>query len=388
MCTRFPTCCALLVATTFLSLRAQQIETSPAPTRSDASFKPFTGKVIGNSVRVRVAPELDSHIVMELPKGDYVVVTADKGDFYAVQPPIDTKAFIFRGFVIDDIVEGERVNVRLAPDREAPIVGHYSTGTKVHGKICAQNNRWLEIEMPIQTVFFIAKEYIEYAGNPEVKSIHDKRRDSVKQLFEATQILTQTEMLKPFYEIDEQRIVHNYNTIIADYSDFDTYVEKSTRALSKFREDYLRRKVAHLELKSSKADQKVPQAQGFVVSDRLPEAEKNVVSPTDRMKIWEPVEEALYLSWSAMHHAKTMRDFYRDQKLKGQIISGLLESYREPIKSKPGDYILKEKDVPFAYVYSTHVDLEELVGKRVTLTVSPRENNNFAFPAFYVLDVQ
>jgi len=337
---------------------------------------------------MRVAPELDSHIVLELPKGDYVIVNSEKGDFYAVKPPADTKAFIFRGFVIDDVVEGERVNVRLAPDREAPIVGHYSTGTQVHGKVCAESNRWLEINMPAEALFFIAKEYIEYAGAPEVKAIHDRRKNAVQQLFEATQTLTHTEMLKPFHEIDEQRIVHNYNTIIGEYSDFHTYVEQSAQALAKFREDYLHRKVAHLELTASNIIQKAPQSDNFVTSDGLLAAEKSVVSPTDRMKIWEPIEEALYLSWSAMHHAKTMRDFYRDQKLKGQFISGILESYREPIKSKPGDYILKEKDVPLAYVYSTHVDLEELVGKRVTLTVSPRENNNFAFPAFYVLEAQ
>ncbi len=384
MCARFPIYSLFFMATAFSSLCSEQSETSSPPALISASFKPFTGKLVGNNVRMRVSPELDSQIVVELPKGDYVVVAAEKGDFYAVHPPEDTKAFIFRGFVIDDVVEGERVNVRLAPDRDAPIIGHYSTGAKVHGKICPGNNKWLEIAMPTDTLFFIAKEYIEYAGKPEIKVVYDKRKEAVKQLFEATQTLTQTELLKPFHEIDEQRIVHSYNTILSDYSDFESYVEKSSRALTQFREDYLNRKISHLELEATK----MSQTKGLSSLDLSPEAEQSFASPTDRMKIWEPVEEALYLSWSAMHHAKTMRDFYRDQKLKGQLISGILESYREPIKSKPGDYILKEKDVPFAYVYSTHVDLESLVGKRVTLIVSPRENNNFAFPAFYVLEVE
>ena len=112
------------------------------------------------------------------------------------------------------------------------------------------------------------------------------------------------------------------------------------------------------------------------------------ISSTDRMKIWEPIEESLYLTWSAMHHAKTMNDYYAEQKLKCKTISGILEAYKEPVKNKPGDYILKDKDTLVSFLYSTHVNLEDLVGKRVTVSVVQRPNNNFAFPAYYVLDAE
>jgi len=45
-------------------------------------------------------------------------------------------------------------------------------------------------------------------------------------------------------------------------------------------------------------------------------------------------------------------------------------------------------DLGVAYLYSTQVNLEDFVGKRVTLLVSPRPNNNFAFPAYYVFEVE
>lgn len=376
---------ALLAFMVSSSLQADQSEAKALLTRTGAPFKAFTGKVIGSNVRMRVASDLDSHIVSELLKDDYIVVTGEKGEFYAVEPPKEMKAYIFRGFVIDEVVEGDRVNVRLAPDREAPIIGHYSTGTKIDGKICEENSKWLEINVPLDTRFYIAKEYIEYAGKPEMKVVHDKRKDAVKQLFETTQILTQTEILKPFQEIDKDRITHNLQTIINDYADFTTYVNQATKILTQFQEDYLHRKIAYLEAKASKMSSGTVHANTHEASNKSTE---EFVSPTDRMKIWEPVEEALYLSWSAMHHAKTMDDFYQDQKLKSKTISGILEAYREPVKSRPGDYILKERDLPIAYVYSTHINLEDLIGKRVTLIVSPRENNNFAFPAFYVLDAE
>jgi hypothetical protein len=351
-----------------------------------SSFKAFTGKVIGNHVRMRTAPDLDSHIVAELLKDDYIVVSAQKGEFYAVEPPANMNAYIFRGFVIDNVVEGERVNVRLSPDREAPVVGHHSTGTKISGKICEENNKWLEISMPQDTRFYVAKEYIEYAGKPEMKIVHDKRKEAARQLFDSTQLLTQKELVKPFHEIDADRITHNYQTIINDYADFSNYVNQSTKALAQFQEDYLQRKIAYLEAKASKIGGHATKEDLYHdVSNRFSDEH---ISPTDRMKIWEPVEEALYLSWSAMHHAKTMDDFYQDQKLKSQTISGILESYKEPIKSRPGDFILTDREAPIGYVYSTHVNLEDLVGKRVTLIVTPRENNNFAFPAYYVLDAE
>ena len=106
------------------------------------------------------------------------------------------------------------------------------------------------------------------------------------------------------------------------------------------------------------------------------------------MKAWEPYEEAMYLSWASMHHAKTMDDFYADQKMKSKTVSGILEAYREPVKNMPGNFIVKERDVTVAYVYSTHVNLEDYVGKRVNLIVSSRPNNSFAFPAYYVLEVE
>jgi len=360
-------------------------EVKKKSSHADSSSKAFTGKVVGSHVRLRTSPDLDSYIVSELPKDEYIIVASEKGEFYAVEPPLDQKAYIFRGFIIDNIVEGERVNVRLSPDRDAPVIGHYSTGTRIDGKICANNNKWLEITVPKETRFYVAKEYIEYAGKPEMKLVHDKRKEAVKQLFDATQILTQKELLKPFHEIDSDRISHNCQTIINDYADFTTYAEKATKILAQFQEDYLHRKIAYLEAKASKMGSgPISQEEIYEISNKQTE----YVSPTDRMKTWEPVEEALYLSWSAMHHAKTMDDFYQDQKLKAAKLTGILEAYKEPVKGRPGDYCIKEKDVPVAYLYSTHLNLEDFVGKRVTFLVSPRDNNNFAFPAYYVLGAE
>lgn len=347
-------------------------------------FKTFTGKIVGNHVRMRASADLDSHIISELDKEDYVVVTGEKGDFYAVEAPSDLKAYIFRGFVIDDVVEGDRINIRLAPDRDAPIIGHYSTGQRVDGKVCDENNKWLEINAPKETRFYIAKEYVEYAGKPELKEVQDKRKKTVTNLLESTHLLSQAEMRKAFPEIDFERITHSYQTIMTDYADFPQFATKAAKELATIQEDYLHRKIAYLEARASKMGKAQPKEDVYEVSYHPSEGH----STTDRMKVWESYEEALFLSWAAMHHAKNMDDFYADQKIKCQTVSGILEPYREPVKNKPGDFVLKDHDITVAYLYSTQVNLDEYVGKRVSLMVSPRPNNNFAFPAYYVMEVE
>ncbi|QVL55183.1 MAG: hypothetical protein KFB95_07675 [Simkaniaceae bacterium] len=359
------------------------VDTTPA--HSGSKFKAFTGKIVGSNVRMRTSADLDSHIITELSKDEYVVVTGEKGDFYTVEAPADLKAYIFRGFIIDDVVEGDRVNVRLSPDRDAPIIGHYSTGHSVNGNICDDNNKWMEIDAPENTQFFIAKEYVEYAGKPELKVVQDKRKATVTQLLESTNLLSQAEMRKAFHEIDIERVTHNYSSIINDFSDFPTFVASAKKELHAIQEDYLHRKISFLEAKASNMG-KSQEVNGNIYE--VAYHSEDALSPTDRMKVWEPIEEAMYLSWSSMHHAKTMDDFYTDQKMKSKTISGILESYKEPVKNKPGNFVVKDRDITVAYVYSTHVNLEDFVGKRVNLIVSSRPNNSFAFPAYYVLEVE
>lgn len=355
-------------------------DTTPKVYMLDSSYKAFTGRINGNNVRMRTGADLDSCVVKELSKDELVVVMGQKGDFYAVQPLSDQRAYIFRSFILDGVVEGNRVNVRLHPDLEAPIVAHLSSGAKVEGAICKNNHKWLEIDTPADTRFFIAKEYIDYAGGPELKAIHDKRCATVNQLLDSANLLTQAEMRKTYSDIDLGRITHGYQTIIQDYVDFPTHCEKASKALAKVQEEYLQKKIAYLEAR----------AEGIEISDvtLTTDVQDKLNTQTDRMKMWEPLEEALYLTWSGMHHAKTMDDFYAAQKINAVKISGIVEPYTDPVKCKPGDYILRQDGVLSAYLYSTTVNLQALVGKKVTMMAAARPNNSFAFPAYYVIEAE
>lgn len=281
------------------------------------NFKPFTGKVLGNGVRMRLSPDIDSPIIQEVLKGELVVVSGEKNDFYAVDAPAGFKVFIFRSFVLDNIVEGNRVNVRLAPELNAPVVGYMNTGDKVEGSISDKNHKWLEIAPPKNVRFFIAREYIEKIGGPELKRERDSKRDRLVKLMESAEMLVQSEMVKPFQEIDYERISDSFNMIVRDYADFPLQAVKAKTRLMEVQEAYLQKKLAYLESKASRMSKEmaahgIEQTSQTVSTAGVGEAN---MSPKERMKIWERVEESHYLACAARHHQKTIDDFYVDQKI-------------------------------------------------------------------------
>lgn len=353
-----------------------KITPKKAEKAAEVSVNPFTGKIKGRKVRMRLRPDLDSRIIKELNKNELVTVIGERGDFWAVQAPAGTKAYIFRSFVLDNTVEGNHVNVRLEPSLDAPVISHMNSGDQIeNASISPVNSKWLEIAPPSQTRFYVAKEYIEYAGGPEVKVQMDRRVSTAEQLMDAAALLSKAELRKPFEEIDFDRVIRGFTTVISDYTEFSELVEQAKESLATFQEAYLQKRISHIEASEQYASNPTDDHEKFAIL-------------TDKMKLWEPIEEALYLSWANINEKKAQRDFYDEQKLAAVEISGIVEPYTAPVKNKPGDFLLRNKDVPVGYVYSTQVNLQELVGSNVRLIAAPRPNNNFAFPAYYVLSVE
>ncbi len=219
----------------------------------EKSFAHFTGKVKRTKVRMRTNADLESKVVKELSRNDLLIVTGEKGDFYAVEPPAGTKAYVFRSFVLDGVVEGNRVNVRLEPSLEAPVIAHLNSGDRIKGMVSSINNKWYEISPPANAHFYVSKEYVESIGGPEVKVQIDKRKTAAEQLLDSAGLLTKSEMQRPFAEISLDRIKHNYEVVIGDYADFPDLVEKAKDSLAAVQEDYMQKRIAYLEIKAGNA---------------------------------------------------------------------------------------------------------------------------------------
>ena len=177
------------------------------------------------------------------------MINGEKGDFYAVEPPAGTKAYVFRSFVLDGVVEGNRVNVRLEPSLDAPIIGHLNSGDHIKGVISSLNNKWYEIAAPSDTHFYVAKEFVESVGGPELEAQVDKRRNAAEQLLDAATLLSQVEMKKSYPRMDIDQIKHKYQTVINDFTDLPELVAKAKEAFNALQEEYTQRKIAFLEEK-------------------------------------------------------------------------------------------------------------------------------------------
>lgn len=366
------------------------------------TFKPFTGKVSANKVRVRAKADLDSHIIRQMNKNELLLIVAEEGDFYAVEPPKDSKAYVFRSYVLDDIVEASRVNVRLEPHPDAPIIGQLEAGNKIQSQICSMNHKWLEIPTPPGIRFYVSKEFIVSAGGPEYLVTMEKRKAQVEELLNSTCILAETECKKPYEEMSIITATDQFQTIMRSYADFPDSVAHAKEGLAVLKDAYLNKKIAFLEARAELS----PFAKEELIAKHKEETKEFFIDTAEQThpnfwakrnqkkdiapetRFWDTLEESLYLSWTAFHSGKKMDDFYAEQKANATILIGKIEPYTNPVKEKPGNFVLRSGDHPIAYVYSTQVDLDKYTNKMVTLVASPRPNNHFAFPAYFVLSVE
>ncbi len=388
------------------------LQTTPRP-----RFNPFTGQVAKSKVRLRLQPAYDGQVVKEIEPGDLFLVLSENEDFYAVKPPSEFKAYVFRTFVLDDVIEGNHVNVRLKPDLEAPVIAQFNSGDRVEGVIDPSSPKWLEIDMPQSARFYIAKEYIEKVGDANYLAQKEKRAHDVELLLSTNESLAEKEMQKPFEHINIENIKASYQQIISDYADFPEAVFKAKNDLATLQEKYTNKKVAYLESQTHLAKSKINdanqlsrelQAHKVKIANLEQQLEQNRFIPVNpnhpveelsfskpqvlpiNMTIWMPQEDALFSAWSHQTGNSDINYFYQEQNQQSIQLRGLIEPYNRPVKNKPGDYMLVNpiSQLPMAYLYSSQVNLQDYVGHEITVRVSPRPNNHFAYPAYYVLFVE
>jgi len=382
-----------------------------------SSFQSYTGRVLKNRVRMRLQPTLDSPIIQELEEGELMVVVGETEEFLAVIPPKGTKAFISRRFVLDGVVEGDHVNVRLDSTLESPVIAQLNTGDRIEGDVSSLNSKWLEINVPESVLFYVSNDYLEKVGDPSYLASQDARRDEVNRLLSSTYMVSQAELQKPFNEIDLEPVFAKFAKIIKSYSDFPDQVGRARELMTQTQDKYLQKKVAYLEARARNEGEGGPmsqeeltqeieeqQARIQTLENQIEQAssdapaysyeewawENNPSGVEDRIIAWIPVEKELYEEWLIDHEGASFEAFYQDEEERSVLLSGILQLYNQSIRNKPGDYVLLHRvtKLPIAYLYTTRFNLESSVGRDVTLRASVRPNHNFAYPAYFVLSLE
>ncbi len=399
----------LLVTLLLASLSASLSANEEIPT-----YKSFTGKIIGSKVRLRTQPTMDSHVVCETRNGQLFAVTGEEPDHYAIQPKKGMKGFVFRTFVLDGVVEGERVNVRLYPDIEAPVVAQLNTGDHIDAVLSDVNPKWLEIDLPQTAHFYISKEYIENIGPVELIATMEQRHREATHMLSSAFLFAQSQIQKSFAQIDLDAINLNFEKLTLEYADLPDIAERAEEAHSVIQDIYVQKKIAFLESKSERGSirHQIAPAHlerlaklGIEIKPEIVEKDVSEIADaaastmglattfadeeiTDKMLVWQPLEESLFHLWAVANGEQDIQEFYSREEEAATVLSGIVEPYNRPVKNRPGDYLLRCENLPVAFLYSTRVNLDRLVGKRVTIVASPRPNNQFAFPAYHVLSVE
>ncbi|MCE5316175.1 MAG: SH3 domain-containing protein, partial [Parachlamydia sp.] len=318
--------------------KPEMLQEAPRQSAPQPALKPFTGKITRNKVRLRLQPNLDSPILREFSKGDLLIVMGESGDFYAIKAPEDMKGYVFRTFVLDNVVEGNNVNIRFEPDLEATVIGQLEKGALVNGAISPLNSKWLEISLPETAQFYVSKEYIENIGDAQMLGKLRQRLDEVTALLTQAQGTAQDELQKPFDQINLDPVYIRLNKVINQFTDFPEQVAKSKELLTQIQDAYLQKKITFLEARAngyqSTPSQEAPQPAP------APAPDPNV---TPKMGAWIPVEAVLYEAWAMQHGKASMEDFYAQQRQEAVILTGVIEPYIRSVRNKPGDYVLVSK---------------------------------------------
>lgn len=433
---------------------------------------PFTGKVTRSKVRLRLKPHLDSGVITELDRGMLVAVVGENDDYFEVRPSSDTHAYVYNNYVVDDTIEGARVNVRLGPDLAAPVLTQLNTGDPAAGRQCPTNSRWVEIPVPEDVVFYVAKDFVENIGGLEMIARAEKRESEARQLLESAQTLCESELQKSFEKINIDSGLTTFSRVIDEYDDVPDTVAQAREVRSRIEEAFSQKKIAFLESKVKKADRRgrrharnqstkgvatnpaaeeiaeggvdtlaaesEQQAAAKVSKDTLDEAmaayrnrlsnlegklvnedvtivaeegssfantgpslveQKHLVLFGDpnrdeavnrQVSTWEPAERRAFEEWAMGRPGGSFSEFYAEQHSVSVTLEGKVEPYSRPVKNKPGDYIVVDSETsrPIAFIYSTQLNLSDMVGKRVTIAGAPRPNNDFAYPAYYALSIE
>ncbi|MEI6531996.1 MAG: SH3 domain-containing protein, partial [Chlamydiota bacterium] len=213
----------------------------------------FTGKIAGERVRLRSSPHLNSAVIGELHKDDYVKVIGEQAGFLVIEPPSGMKMYVYRTYVFDQTVDANNVNVRLSPSLQAPIVAQLHSGDKVTGKPSSQNPKWLEIDPPSTAKLYIAKDYVVKVGGEDFLKEQIETLDKANNLLLTTYKDAESEMKKTAEEMQLEPLIARLNNLKDSWNTLPEHKKRASELKELLEETSKNGKVAALEAQAASA---------------------------------------------------------------------------------------------------------------------------------------
>lgn len=117
-------------------------------------------KVTGDSVNVRVRPDINSEIVTQLSLGEGVVVLEKKDEWVKIKAPSHSKCWVYSECISGAEIKTDSANLRCGPGIAFPVLTKLKKGTPIN--IIEVFGEWVRIEPPVEFGVWVNSKYLKY----------------------------------------------------------------------------------------------------------------------------------------------------------------------------------------------------------------------------------
>lgn len=149
---------------------------NPAFAYAEEKF-PFLGEMKVDKVNVRAGQSLNFERVLQLNKGNEVIVVGREYDWYKIQLPLDSECYVHGkylsvGFDNTGLITADHVNLRSGAGENFSPIGQANKETRV--KIKGQAGAWYKIEPTPECFGWVYQPFVTFKSNqipPQIPSL-------------------------------------------------------------------------------------------------------------------------------------------------------------------------------------------------------------------------
>jgi uncharacterized protein YgiM (DUF1202 family) len=240
---------------------------------------PFLGKVRGKNVNVRSGSNVNYEIIARVQEGQEVIALSQVFDWYQILPPEGTSFWVHQDYIRNSAVTSDAVNVRSAPSLGGSISGQLNRGDIVEA--ISHEGEWIRIQPPVESRAWIHKDYVVYDKpyGQDLKAIELQKKENLinlrkTQLLKEASEFEESEFFKPVDQTNFDEIANKYQMIAKEFPDDQALQAEIKKKLEAFEVRKSKTGVV-----SSSVETVGPVSQPAISVDRVPSSDKTLSEP-------------------------------------------------------------------------------------------------------------
>ncbi|MBI1871174.1 MAG: hypothetical protein HYS07_08295 [Chlamydiae bacterium] len=222
----------LILQFDFLSAADEQKTDLPtSPLEAVPQAFPFVGKVLKNNVNIRSGASTNYEVLGQANKDQEIVVWQEAFGWYAITPPEGIFFWVNSKYVNEGKVIADSVNVRVRSNTDCEVISQLERGDFI--EVVSQNGEWLQIKPPQKSHAWIDKNFVAYSKSYNIyaatsdESTENKLDEARKQkLFEEAKKYETDEFFKPVDKIEIDAVLKKYEDLLKEYSNDSEFCKK------------------------------------------------------------------------------------------------------------------------------------------------------------------